>query len=269
MGTIFRYSAIDTADRCLHKYKRVYIEGYEDQDSGDKLFGTALHAGIEALFTGGNGQEVFSLFWDSVKGSKAPFGRYDWSTLRDTGIKFIARFERLHLKRFEPFMLEYEMFGKVGRHNVKGTADYIGLYRGVPSIVDWKTSAREYVPEKILVAEQMPLYAELVKQCLQYEVKQIVYYVFCKSEVRIQTLVLPITQEWLQQKIKNIELKCDDLAERKVFPKNPNSCMMGTFKCPLFAECHGEDVENEQLGETKTDSATSDSVGINLEELSR
>lgn len=237
-----RYSAIDTAHRCLYKYKRIYLDAAEipGTETGDTHFGTGMHAGIESCLSGGVGGDTFKAYWDSIRDTELTYSRFNWEQLGAMGPGLLNRFERLHKKHFIPKALELEMRGSIGPHAFRGTADYIGLYKGVPSIIDFKTSNRTYEKEKIITNEQLPIYAELAKQALGYKVEQIVYYVFVKSENKIQTLCLPVTEQYLTKRLENVILICNELVGRTVFPKNPNSCMMGSFKCPLFNECHGD-----------------------------
>lgn len=237
----FRYSAIDTAYRCLKRYQRQYLlqEKVAGLDSADTLFGTAMHMGLQAYLEGENGLQSFGLFWDSIKGTDIIYSRLDWARLKDCGETLLARFDRLHKARFEPFAMETTLKGIIGGYAVEGTPDFIGKYEGVPSVLDFKTSNYAYNKEKIITNEQMPIYAELARQALKYEAEQVVYYVFCKGEMRIQVQQHKITPEWLQTRLENVALMCAELRERKQFPMNPNNCMMGTFRCPYFDKCHG------------------------------
>lgn len=241
MPLSFRYSGLDTAHRCLYKYKRIYVDKaeFDGLGTGDTHFGTAMHAGLEATLTGSSSEQVFEIYWDSIKDQKLAYSRFGWAPLKSMGLRLLDRFERLHKKNFEPFMLEQQMSGTIGKHTVTGTVDYLGLYKGLPSVLDFKTSNRTYEKEKIIIGEQMPIYYELARQAHKYEAKQLVYFVFVKSEDKIQTLTLPVKRGWMHDRLTNVRLMCDELATRESFPRNPNSCMMGSFKCPLFNECYG------------------------------
>jgi hypothetical protein len=240
----FRYSAIDTAHSCLTRYKLQYVDKIpahaDGVDSIDLKFGTALHAGIAACLEGDDGEQTFKVFWDSLKGKPFVESRFNWQALGDMGPKFLARFSRLHAKHFSPVAIEQHMRGSIGTHAFEGTPDFVGSYKGTPSIVDFKTSGRAYPKEKILVNEQMPLYAALAAQNLDFKAEQLVYYVFIKQEMRIQVVTAALTEKLLDSAIQNVIITADDLKSRKVFPKNPNSCVMGSWRCPYFEKCHGD-----------------------------
>lgn len=237
----FRFSAVDTAHKCQTKYKLQYLDkvSIPGLPSIDLEFGTALHAGLNSLLEGEDGAEVFKVYWETLKGKDFVKARKGWEELKETGEVFLSRFSRLHAKHFKPFKMEERISGRIGGHNFEGTPDFVGDYKGIPSIVDFKTSGYAYPKEKIIVNEQMPLYAELVKQAYKYDVKQLVYFVFIKAEMRIQVVTVDLTKELLDGALKNVVLLCDELVGKKVFTKNPHSCMMGSFKCPYFDTCHG------------------------------
>lgn len=233
------YSSISTAYTCYQKYKYLYVDELSTPgpDSAELHFGTAIHMGLQAMIEGADYQSVFSFYWQSIKKADVEYRRYDWDAYLEMGTVFLARFERLHLKSFgKPDFLEERLYKKLGKFDLEGTPDYIGEYKGVLSVIDFKTSATPYPKEKIVVNEQMPLYAYLSG----LDVKQAVYYVFCKSDTRIQTVVQELTPEFMKNKLANIESMCEDLSQRSTYPRNTNGCMMGSYKCAFFTKCHGD-----------------------------
>lgn len=234
---MFRYSAINTAYSCLKKYELEYLLNERpDIKSGDMLFGTGIHLGIQSHFEGNDAVAQFEQFWATVSPKEYTFGRFDHDKLSDMGAKFLARWVRLHAKKFEPFRVEHSFKTKIGKHEFTGTPDFVGLYKGVPSIVDFKTSGTVYDKRKVLVNEQMPIYQYAVNKEWAYEAKQLVYMVFVKSEERIQEIITPVTDKLIKEAVDNVEMMCDDLSMRATFPKNKNSCLY----CPHFKRCHNE-----------------------------
>ncbi len=237
------YSAISTAYMCYRKYKFSFLDKVPQPETPALLFGTALHAGIQATLEGDDGQSVFSIFWNTVKGKEFDYGRYDWDYLKNAAEVQLEKFRRLHAKKFKIKQMEQRLYGTVtgpdGRdYQVEGTPDFVGEYDGVPSIVDFKTSGYTYPKEKLTVNEQMPLYAHLAKQSLGYEVQQLVYYVFVKSDNRIQVLKTQLTPDDLANRLENIGAMCQDLTSRQSFPANRNGCLMGTYKCAYWDMCY-------------------------------
>lgn len=205
----------------------------------DAEFGTAMHSGVQASLEGDDGIQVFDTYWQSLREKEMVQSKFNWEQLADMGPKFLTRFDRLHKKDFEVLHMEKDLAGELGGFPLTGTPDLLGSYKGIPSIVDFKTSNWEYVKEKIIVNEQMPIYHHLAQQQLGYVAQQMVYKVFVKSQLRIQTLVLPIEKQTYDNAIRNVLMMCADLQKREQFPRNPNSCMMGTYKCSYFNRCHG------------------------------
>lgn len=234
----YRYSGLETAQTCLRKFKEVYIDGAPSEESTDLLFGTALHAGLQAILEGAPGNPVTcAVLSTAIDGIKE--GRKSIAELTSLGETFLSRFERLHAKKFDG-KCEVALSGKMGEYEMEGTADFVGIYEGVPSIVDFKTSAYAYPKEKILTSHQMPIYSHLAKQTCGFEAKQIVYVVFCKQDGRIQTLTRTLTPEFLDNHLENVVLCIKDLENRTEYPKNSRNCMMGRdIKCPFFEKCWG------------------------------
>lgn len=240
----FNYSAIDTALKCATKFKYQYIDKVPTDTDGsvDLNFGTAMHAAIECLLEKENARQVFDMYWDATEQEldKLTEGRFDTKALRKIGHTFIDRFERLHLKKYEPKYIEQYMECSLNDITFKGTADYIGLYEGVPSLIDFKTSAREYNKEKIELNPQMALYAYMAQKALGYKVEQIVYVVFIKDQQRIQVIKKKIDKKFIDSHIKNLIIVCNRLKNTTEFERNYNSCIMGSYKCPYYERCYGK-----------------------------
>jgi hypothetical protein len=238
---IFRYSAIDTAHRCLRRYQLQYVDKVQvdGAEGADLVFGTALHTALQATLEGDNGLLTFQRYWKSVEKQEMIHSRLNWDGLSQSGEVLLAKFERLHAKHFTDMHIEKTLRGNVGGYEFEGTPDIIGLYKGVHSVVDFKTSNRPYGKEKILLNEQMYIYAELARQTYGKLPEQLVYYVFNKPDQKIQVITTPLTEALLKPRLANVEMMCKDLIGRKAFPMNPNSCVMGTFKCPYYDRCHG------------------------------
>jgi len=229
---IFRYSMISTAYECYRKYKHIYIDKIQiEKESSALLFGTAMHLAIEDLLTGGDGDVVFIAFWSSIRSKELDYHRFSWEDLLELGKLFIARFRKLHAKKFTPFKLEETIEIPFEGYILQGTPDFIGTYEGKPSIFDWKTSTKKYTHWKIKTNEQMYLYAYLAKEKYGFIPEQIGYKVFIKSEERIQTEILPLTDSKLNDMIDNVRLMVRDLANRQTWPRNPNCYCPSPERC--------------------------------------
>jgi hypothetical protein len=245
----FWFSKLSDARKCPRLYKLKHIDKVtvEAPISADLEFGSAMHVGLHSSLDGGDALTAFNLYWDTLKDTEMARSRLDWDKLRETAEVLLTRFERLHRKHFEPFKMEERIFGKFGPHEIEGTPDYLGLYKGVPSVLDFKTAAYRYDKAKIICDEQMPGYAALAKQAHGYEVEQAVYMVFIKSatDPSIQVITAPLTDSRIQCTIDNVIETCDDLVGRKTFPMNTGSCIIGQTRCPFFSQCHGKESNDE------------------------
>lgn len=235
----FRYSALDTAQRCLHKYNMLYLQGYKHAtESGDMHFGTAMHLGIQSHFEGEDAITQFRVYWESIKGHPLiTYARYQWKDYANLGEVFLARWVRLHSKKYKLFKSEERIHMKIGEFKYAGTPDFIGYYEDEPAIVDFKTSASEYSVDKLLSNEQLWSYVPLARS-LGFDPKVLRYVVFVKGAERIQTNVkIVLTEEMLSSKLENMKMQMRDLSTRSEFPKNPSGCFMGTHRCELFSNC--------------------------------
>lgn len=243
----FRYSTISDAYKCYKYYELKHVLGLKDNSdkNADLKFGTALHLAIQDMFEGGNGIDVFNIFWNAEEKNSLVYGRLPHGVLNDIGNTLLERFERLHLKHFNMAHIEKKMEVALGDYKLTGTVDFIGEYKGVPSVVDWKTGGYPYEKEKLIINEQMYGYNAMARASLGYQAKQHVYVVFVKNpkEPRIQVLTKEVTDDKMNNMLDNVHTMCNEITNRTVFPKNRNNCMMGKYKCSFFNTCYGEDNE--------------------------
>lgn len=243
---IHRYSAIETSYECLEKHNLLYRQGLQlEQKSADLAFGTTLHSAISACLKDDDvlGKidpvALFTLQWESAGRQDLEYGRNKWETLRDMGLEFIRKFQKMHAKKYKALHVETNLDFMVGPHKFNGTPDCVAEVDGVPSIVDWKTSGYAYPKEKLEVSEQMWLYAHAVRQVLGVEVTQVIYVVFCKTpDCRIQTISKSITPDKLNSMLTNVEKQCRLLESMSEFPKNRRACLKGDYKCPYYDMCY-------------------------------
>lgn len=244
MSNIFRYSTISQAQSCLRKYK-FYLDGVKTDslESGDMAFGKAIHLGLQAMLDGQDYASIFEGYWDSLASQNMKYTRIGKDELRKMGDTFLARFERLHLKKFgkDPVLEQTLVAPLTETYSLQGTPDCIAEFEGKLSVIDFKTANYEYNKKRILVNSQMPLYAHLAKSQLGLDITQLVYLVFIKnpSGPRIQTIVRDINSDDVKIVLDNTIDVCDDLIQRKTFPMNTANCLMGQYECEFFSKCHG------------------------------
>lgn len=222
------------------KYYRQYVlNEREDVKSIDLEFGTALHLAIKTYFDGGDPVGAYNMYWNSLDFSKFPEARFSPQDLSVLALnKFMPNFIKLHAKKFTDFKQEetlemdilFDDTHDTGSHRLQGTYDMLCDYEGVPTLVDWKTSAREYPKSKIEKNPQLYIYAALCKEAYGILPKQIMYKVFIKSEGRIQTLKLELTEEKLALQMKNVSAIIDNIiymTSNKQFYSNYNCYCKG------------------------------------------
>jgi CRISPR/Cas system-associated exonuclease Cas4 (RecB family) len=239
-----RYSAIQTAYTCYYKYKLQYIDKLEvPEDSGDMAYGTGVHLAMQAHFEGDDPLVAFNIYWDSLKDKPLRYTRDNWESLKTKGDVFITRWLRLHSKYYRPLYVEQRIATTIQGFGIEGTPDFVGYYKDVLSIVDFKTSAQKYDKRKIISNEQMMIYAKMVKDVYDLDVKQLVYSVFVKQpEPSIQVITLELTQAKLNDMISNVGLMLKDLSTRTEFPKNRTGCQY----CSFFEKCYQTNGESNE-----------------------
>ena len=239
---IHRYSGIETSMRCMRKFKLDYIDKLPQHGQAqiELGFGTGLHMALQASLEGDDARHAFETYWQSMA-KDYTHEKFRYKDYAIKGREFIRKFEKMHKKDLTPAYLEQTLKARIQGHDFEGTPDFIGLYRGVPSILDFKTSQSPYIREKALSNPQMPLYAELAREALGYDAKQIVYLVFVKSSTSIQTpIVEPLSKELLQRAVEGVILQAETLEKATSHPKNFTACIMGSRVCSRFKTCYGE-----------------------------
>lgn len=237
----FRYSMLNSAHFCLTKAKLQYIDKIPEPGLKGAYFafGTGLHLGLENYLQGEDGGQIFRLFWKNLN-----IAEYDWKSSRDSydalgtiADELLRKWEKGHRKHYEVLHTEFPLQGAINGFNVTGTADFVGYYKGVLSIVDWKTSQSQYDKRKGLVDSQMWIYAELLKQKYDIQVEQLVYAPFVKYGSIVQTpIVIPYTADKAKSMLDNATLVMRDLSGRVEWPRNEQNCL----RCNYFPVCYGD-----------------------------
>lgn len=235
---MFRYSNISTAYTCLKRFDLEINKGIKaEKESPVMNFGTAMHLAIATYLETKDydySLDMLNTYWNSCSALDFTMERDGHATLMDKGKIFLDRFVRLQAKHYTPKFIETNINFMLMDYSFTGTPDFIGEYKGIPSVVDFKTSASRYDKRKIVVNEQMYLYALAAEQTLNYKVEQLVYTVLIKNpEPSIQQIAIPLDREIMKRNIDNVAMMCKDLSSRTEFPGNKNSCLY----CPHYTRC--------------------------------
>ncbi len=196
--------------KCPKSFHSKYIlHPDKKEESVPLLYGSGVHLTLKTHFEGGDPFAVWDMYWNMVKLKELDYGRDSWDYLNDiTKTKFLPNFLKLHAKKFTDTKQEQTIGMNLSRISdrvrLQGTYDMLCDYEGVPTLVDWKTSAREYKQEKLERNPQLYIYAALCKHAYGSLPKQLMYKVFIKGEGRIQTLKIDLTETSLQLQMENV-----------------------------------------------------------------
>lgn len=241
------FSKLQDYRTCAAYYKAKHIDKtVPSEGSLDTEFGTAIHLGVNDILQGGDGEEMFMTFWESVDPDMKRFS-YSKEELTKMAPVMLARFKRLHAPNLRPVMMEERMFGELQGELIEGTPDFLGYYRDVASIVDFKTSGSRYDKRKIVCEEQLSFYAYLSSLKLDFVPLQRVYVVFIKSrsEPSIQVLKAELTKVDINSTMMNVSSTIKRVQSETDFPRNPASCVRGPIICPAFESCWGKRSNDE------------------------
>jgi len=235
------YSAYSSALRCLKEFDYTYIQKIpEAATDSDLRFGTALHGALNETISGGDGKEFFKVFWDSEKSTFQDTGRFDWDELGALGDKFLNTFGRKYAKELVVEEAEVRAYSEYKGIKIEGTADFIGTFKGRKCVLDFKSSSYNYKSDKSVVALQLYLYAYLAKSKLGFVPETLCYLVFNKGLGTIQVLEWDFDGDKQTEALDQmVEYVRTIQKEQQSYPKNYNSCLIGTRKCKYWSKCHG------------------------------
>ncbi len=226
------YSEMQAFLDCPAAYKRRYIDKIRDTEESSALHGgTALHLAIKEHFEGGDAEQTYLMYWDSLKDTPMTYYRHDWQQLRDLGIRWLRLFIKMHAKKFTDFKMEQMIEAPLffddiydnGEISIEGTFDMCGLYDGILTMTDWKTSGYPYKENKIIKNPQMYLYAHMYRHNYGELPKQIQYKTFCKGTGGIQTLQKELTEENLSRQLDNCRAIIKLMLAAKAYNLYPHS----------------------------------------------
>jgi hypothetical protein len=117
----------------------------------------------------------------------------------------------------------------------EGTPDALVEWNGQNVLLDFKSSAYNYLPEKSDISLQLNLYAWLLEEN-GYKVDSLCYFVFNKATGSIQTPILvPYDRKKALQMIEEAIIVWK--REQWHYERNPNACIIGKGVCPYFGKC--------------------------------
>lgn len=239
----FWHSKLSVFQSCPRKYEMQYVKNIphpEYPKSAALSYGSAIHMGLEMSFNGYDVDAIigaFELYWDTLKDEKMTYDRHNWAQMRDMGAIHLSKFMRYQRKHIEPIVFEERQYSKLGPHAFEGTPDVYGKYKGVLSVIDFKTAGYRYDKKKAYNAYQLLGYDYLLTQNGHPPAEQVIYIVFVKQTGGLQVIHAPITPEMRKDYLDSMGCLLDTMKDTKCYPKNPQSCMFGKHLCPYFEMC--------------------------------
>lgn len=212
-----------TCPACWHR-RYVLKEPETGPESADLAFGSAIHSAINDTLTGGNGTDVFQIYWDSYKDKPLKFSRFKHQELDDIGHKLVARFAKKYAPSMKVAVAEKRLYGGFRGVDLEGTMDFYGTFEDKLSLLDWKTAAYAYDRSKEHTALQPRLYSYLAFVNGWELPEQEGYIVFNKGQSTIQTpLLWNLNKETTERMLTEMTDMCRLFDSMTTFPRNPNA----------------------------------------------
>lgn len=234
------YSNYSLLRQCGQKYHLKIGQGLTESKAVPLEFGSALHAGLHSALETKDveqSQDMFQTYWDSSqKGLDYKNERYKYEELTQTGNKFVRRFIEKYAKGMEFIVGEKRMFGLWGSNtHCEGTPDALVTWNGETVLLDYKSSAYNYLPEKHNISLQLNLYAWLLEKN-GYKVDKLCYFVFNKATGSIQT---PVLVKYDQKKCLQMinDMVSYFIRNKDGVEKNPNACIISKSVCSFYERC--------------------------------
>lgn len=233
------YSNYSSLRSCGAKFRYSVIEKLPQPPAVALEFGSALHAGLNDALVNKNTESavgVFEAFWDSSTPNLSFGGeRHNQGELGSMGRRFVANFLKRYGSKMNLKVGEARFSADFEGTPVEGTPDALVEWEGKNVLLDFKSSAYNYLPEKSEISLQLNLYAWLLEQN-GYKADSLCYVVFNKATGSIQTpLLVPYDKEKALQMIQ--EAVTVWKRELGHYDRNPNSCIIGKSICPYFGKC--------------------------------
>lgn len=229
---------------CPTYYKNKHVNGDTTVvKSMDLEYGSAIHLALNDILIGGNGLDIFEIYWASVS-SDLPKSRLGKEELHEVGLEHLRKFKKMHQHHFKPVFMEERLFMKLPAYELEGTPDFVGQYKDILSIVDFKTAGYRYDKNKIICEEQLSLYSSLVIHNLKITPIQKVYVVFIKDPKApsIQIIKKELTSNDIASTLENINRVIHNInqCDKTGYYKDTSNCIRGKLVCPYLNKCFGK-----------------------------
>lgn len=158
------HSRIQRYLHCPEQYRLYYVEGLRPRaPSASLVFGQVVHQALADLFAHGvDPIESFQRAWHALREIELSYTKRDtWDSLRVAGellleafvTKAAARIGEVSAveRRFELLLSEVEL-------PFVGFLDLVAELDGVPTVVDFKTTATAFRPHEVTLSDQLSAY---------------------------------------------------------------------------------------------------------------
>jgi len=240
----FSYSKYSALHRCGRYFDLTYNKKLPQPKQTHFEFGSALHSGLRTLLEErdlDHSQDVFETFWRLSKDLDFKGERNDHATLNTMGLKYLKNFNTRYVPKMWLLAAETRLKDTF-KSNIfpqgipcEGTPDALVRWSGKNVLLDYKTSAYNYLPEKSELTLQLNFYAWLLTTA-GFKVDQMCYFVFEKYKGNIQTpYIIDYNHDKAVDLIQETMLYWErnkDFSERNI-----TQCIIGKQICPYFKEC--------------------------------
>lgn len=254
---------------CGYRYYQQYGLGWKSlARKGTYAFGDTMEA-LAHLITSGavatplEAEQLFLARWVDFEKDPALTwtSRGPWKTLRERGRALAAVMATELPKRIQPGALVNEKLVVELQPGLKETAipDHYGIVDHLPTVLDYKTSDREYRETSAEIDEQLTDY-QIAEETLGRPVAQVGLCILIYSaSPKIQWLMSPRRDKEEVARFVTSAAQVDSLIRQEVFARNDRSCyVMG--ECAFTPLCFGSQRERIEKELVRTKQGTSDLI---------
>ncbi|MGE7920653.1 PD-(D/E)XK nuclease family protein [Viridibacillus sp. NPDC093762] len=232
---IFSYSRLSLYETCPFRFKKKYVDGYEEIETLPLALGKGVHKAAEERLQGAMLED--SLISGFIEANFHP------DLQKDAMARLVAK---VPVKRLEKRVLEIEKHFQLPLAptlNAPIIQGYIDLLTKDGCLYDWKTNR---VPYDVTSTHQMGLYAWAVSKIFGYDtvIATLSFLRFRKEDkFKYTRREMEISRKWAYDLAIEIDMKVKEVMmfpklEMDIFESNPSS-RCGT--CPFAIECYYKD----------------------------
>lgn len=182
----YSFSRLKLYERCPRSYYYSYIKKLPQEESDAMAYGTEFHAWAEALHKKLN-KEMMELQGVEVLKTFETDDKYKNKFLEWEAKRYLLLKEKGIPERFHPVLVEQKLIGKIAGIPILGYVDRVDLLANDKyAVIDYKTNPPWDDEGKKALKQQLVIYANLVEEIYDYDIKHIGCYFYKKGEYDLQ-----------------------------------------------------------------------------------